>query len=118
MIEFRIQRAKLAIYTPYVLTTAIRFETLFPTSYNKLATRLAKHIDVLPWLVAETVASGEIIGYAYANPYGAHAAFAWSAENSVYISQNLRCCVSVGGYTKPWQAAPNTKLLPSICFDC
>jgi phosphinothricin acetyltransferase len=39
-------------------------------------------------LVAEE--SGRVIGYAYSNPHRARAAYQWSAESSIYLSEAAR----------------------------
>ncbi|WP_295153062.1 GNAT family N-acetyltransferase [uncultured Campylobacter sp.] len=35
---------------------------------------------------------GQILGYAYASAFKERAAYDWSAESSVYVSQNVRAC--------------------------
>jgi phosphinothricin acetyltransferase len=40
-----------------------------------------------PWLVAE---EGAVLGYAYAGPFRARAAYAWSVEDSVYVAEAAR----------------------------
>ena len=39
-----------------------------------------------PYLVAEL--DGEIVGYAYAGPYRARAAYRWSVEDTIYVAQS------------------------------
>jgi phosphinothricin acetyltransferase len=39
-----------------------------------------------PYLVAEL--HGEIVGYAYAGPYRARAAYRWSVEDTIYVAQS------------------------------
>jgi L-amino acid N-acyltransferase YncA len=41
----------------------------------------------LPWLVAE---SGGILGYAYASPHRARAAYRWSVDVSAYVATRAR----------------------------
>lgn len=76
-----------AIYAPYVETTAITFETEVPTVVD-FASRIEKTLVKFPYLVA--VEDGKIIGYAYASTYYARAAYDWTVELSVYINQEAR----------------------------
>jgi len=39
--------------------------------------------DAYPWLVAEEV--GTVVGVAYAKPWNARAAYAWTAETTIYL---------------------------------
>lgn len=73
-----------AIYAPYVRDTAITFETEPPTA-NELARRIAA---AHAWVVAED--GGRVVGYAYASPYKARAAYRWSCEVSVYLEPGRR----------------------------
>lgn len=75
--------AMLAIYTPYVTNTAISFETE-PPSEQEFARRFAVLHENFPWLCCEQ--SGQVVGYAYASPFGGRHAYDWSAETSVYIA--------------------------------
>ena len=72
-----------AIYAPYVLETAISFEET-PPSAEEMANRIAGTLPTHPFLVFEE--AGEVLGYAYAGPHGARAAYRWSANVSVYVS--------------------------------
>lgn len=74
--------AILEIYAPYVLNTAISFETTVP-SLEDFTERFQAHIAKCPWLVWEE--NGKIVGYAYAGNAFARAAYGWAAEISVYI---------------------------------
>ncbi len=71
-----------AIYRPYVLDTAITFETEPPTP-AEMAARIAGASATHAWLVAED--AGRVIGYAYAHPFATRAAYRWSCEVSVYL---------------------------------
>lgn len=75
------------IYRPYVLDTAITFETDVPT-VAEFAERIAKALAVHEWLVLE--ADGCIAGYAYAQTFNPRAAYRWSVETSVYVAQDRR----------------------------
>lgn len=76
-----------AIYAPYVETTAITFETEVPTVAD-FANRIKKTLEKFPYLVAEE--EGRIVGYAYASTYYARAAYDWTVELSVYVSSEAR----------------------------
>lgn len=74
--------ACLAIYAPYVTHTSITFETEVPTE-EAFTDRIHATLAQYPYLVAED--EGRIIGYCYASPFKSRAAYAWSAETSIYI---------------------------------
>ncbi|MCE2504751.1 MAG: N-acetyltransferase [Chlorobi bacterium] len=77
----------LAIYAPVVENTGISFEelSLDVLSFRK---RIEEIIETYPWLVAEV--NGKVAGYAYATPHRSRAAYAWSAEVSIYIAVEHR----------------------------
>lgn len=77
----------LAIYTPYVLDTAISFEYSVPTP-EEFADRIRSTLKQYPYLVA--LRDEGIVGYAYAAPFKARAAYSWGVEVSIYITQNCR----------------------------
>jgi L-amino acid N-acyltransferase YncA len=79
--------AILAIYTPIVRETAISFEVEPPT-YVEMHERIATTLRRLPWLVCER--QGEVLGYVYASPHRARAAYQWSVDVSVYIQAKAR----------------------------
>ncbi len=70
-----------AIYAPYVLNTAISFETE-PPSAEEMRERISETATFWPWLVFER---DEVLGYAYAGSYRTRAAYQWSASVSVYV---------------------------------
>lgn len=76
-----------AIYAPYVERTATSFELEAP-SIEEMAARVARHSDTHPWLVAEE--GGELLGYAYASPHRARAAYQWCVEVSAYVAAVAR----------------------------
>ena len=76
-----------AIYAPYVEDTPITFEYKVPT-VEEFAERIRHTLTRYPYLVAEQ--NGEPVGYAYASAFKSRAAYDWSVETSIYISQNLR----------------------------
>ncbi|HHV10568.1 MAG TPA: N-acetyltransferase [Clostridiales bacterium] len=73
----------LSIYEPYIMNTAITFETE-RLSLEDFQERMAKIQAQFPWLVYE--ADGRVVGYAYASYYRERAAYAWDCECSVYVS--------------------------------
>lgn len=75
--------AALAVYAPYVLHTANTFEYEIP-SVDDFRTKIKKITAQYPWLVCEC--DGEIVGYAYGSTHRERAAYQWSPESTVYIS--------------------------------
>jgi phosphinothricin acetyltransferase len=71
-----------AIYAPYVTGTVITFEEEPPTA-AQMAQRITEAQSAHAWLVLED--AGRVLGYAYAGPYKARAAYRWSCEVSVYL---------------------------------
>ncbi|RYY84899.1 MAG: N-acetyltransferase family protein [Chitinophagaceae bacterium] len=76
--------ALLAIYQPYIETTAITFEEEVP-GVAAFAQRIEHCLQRYPWIVAEE--NGTIAGYAYAAPYNERAAYQWACLSSVYLSE-------------------------------
>src|SRR5258705_9255405 len=74
--------ALLAIYRPFVESTAVSFETVVPT-VEEFATRIAKAVAGWQWLVAER--DGRCIGYAYGGLHRERLAYRWSVEVSAYV---------------------------------
>ena len=75
----------LTIYSPYIMNTAITFEYEVPTLEefeHRIVTTNAKY----PYLVYRI--EGKIVGYAYASPFKARAAYSWDAETSIYLHPN------------------------------
>lgn len=72
----------LAIYRPYVETTAVSFETVAPT-VQEFGARIAKALSGWQWLVAER--DGRCVGYAYASTHRERQAYRWSVEVSAYV---------------------------------
>ena len=75
-----------AIYAPYI-ETAVTFESPAPDA-AELSRRIADTLRGYPWLVCER--DGEVLGYAYAHRYRPRAAFDWTSEFSIYMSQTER----------------------------
>ena len=74
--------AMLEIYGPYVLTSTATFEYTVPGG-EEFLDRFQSVTERFPWLVWEE--EGRILGYAYASPPYARAAYAWCAEPSIYL---------------------------------
>lgn len=79
--------AILAIYRPYIETTAITFEYDVP-SLGLFRARIVHTLQQFPYLVAES--DGRILGYAYASPFKERAAYQWAVETSIYVDRSLR----------------------------
>lgn len=76
--------ALLKVYAPYVMNTAITFEYTVPT-VEEFQGRIRNTLTKFPYIVA--IYQNEIVGYAYASPFHARAAYQWCAELSIYISR-------------------------------
>ena len=76
-------QAMLAIYAPYVERTAVSFE-LTPPSLEEFRGRVETTLRRFPWLAVQQ--GDRVIGYAYASPLHPRAAYAWSAEASIYLA--------------------------------
>lgn len=73
-----------ALYAHHVLHGTATFE-IEPPGAAEIAARMAKVAAAgLPWLAARD-AAGVLIGYAYAAPFHARAAYRHTAENTIYI---------------------------------
>lgn len=84
--------AILAVYAPYIRNTAITFEYEVP-SLEEFRGRISHTLERHPYLVAER--GGEILGYAYAGPFGKRVATVWSVEVSIYLRKDA-CKLGLG----------------------
>jgi L-amino acid N-acyltransferase YncA len=75
-----------AVYAPYVTDGYASFESSPPSSADY--ERRMSERPRLPWLVA--VESGTVLGFAYASQHRARAAYRWSVDCSVYLSEGAR----------------------------
>jgi phosphinothricin acetyltransferase len=75
----------LAVYKPYVETTANTFEYEVPL-LQEYKGRVEAVLPGYPWLVCE--ADGKIIGYAYGHKHRDRTAYQWSPESTIYLSQD------------------------------
>lgn len=85
--EERDAEALLAIYAPYVKTTAITFEYEVPSPVE-FAERIRHTKERYPYLAAEV--DGEIVGYAYASRFHERKAYDWAVETSIYVDRNKK----------------------------
>jgi phosphinothricin acetyltransferase len=77
-----------AIYAQEVLHGTATAEEV-PPGEDEIARRFAEFTGGgHPWLVAEL--DGQVVGYAYARPYHARAAYRWTVEDAVYIAADAR----------------------------
>lgn len=79
--------ALLDIYAYYVKKTAISFEWEIP-SLEEFTACMERILSAYPWLVVER--SGELFGYAHASAFVGRAAYAWSAETTIYLYGDAR----------------------------
>jgi len=77
-----------AIYAHHVLNGTGTFETEAPSVADMSARRADVLGKNLPYLVAED--HGEVLGFAYCNWFKPRPAYRFSAEDSIYISENAR----------------------------
>ena len=73
------------IYSPYILSTAITFETEIP-GVNHFTDKMKVLMEEFPLLVYEN-SEGLVKGYAYINRHRERKAYQWCVESSVYISE-------------------------------
>ena len=73
------------IYCPYILKTAITFETEVP-AFDQFQKRFLAISCFYPWLVAEE--NGEILGYAYASRAFERAAYDWCVDLAIYFKMD------------------------------
>jgi L-amino acid N-acyltransferase YncA len=73
-----------AIYKHHVLEGTGTFEIEPPDETEIARRRHALVKDGFPWLVAEV--NGAVVGYAYAGPFRARAAYRFTVEDSIYVA--------------------------------
>lgn len=79
----------LEIYSYYVDNTVITFEYEAPT-LEEWKERMAGIMQKYPYLCV--LQDGVIMGYAYAGPFHARAAYQWAAETAIYVDKDARKC--------------------------
>ncbi|MBC7778330.1 MAG: N-acetyltransferase [Phycisphaerae bacterium] len=77
----------LAIYKHYVIHTAITFEYEVP-SIEEMENRIINILKKYPYLVCED--DDKIVGYAYASDFRHRAAYQWSPESAIYLSNAIQ----------------------------
>lgn len=75
------------IYAHHVLHGTACFETEPPTAAEMGERRAAILARQMPYLTATR--EGQVVGYAYATPYRARAAYAFTVEDSVYVHADM-----------------------------
>ena len=75
-----------AIYNWYVEHTVITFE-VDPVPAAEMARRIEAVLAAHEWLALAR--GGELLGYAYAGPYHARAAYRYSVESTIYLRHGL-----------------------------
>ncbi len=75
------------IYAPFIRDNAVSFELEVPT-VAEFADRVSATFKTLPWLVCE--AEGTVVGYAYGSKHRDRAAYQWSVDVSLYITEDYR----------------------------
>ena len=73
-----------AIYYPYVINTAITFDTV-PVKGHSFRDRITKSMTVYPWVVCEH--EKEIMGYAHGGQFRDKDAFKWTVETTIYVKE-------------------------------
>jgi len=75
------------IYSYYVLNTAVSFEYEAPTE-EEFVRRIERITEKYPYLVC--VIDDDVVGYAYAAPYGERKAYDWTVTTSIYVDKEYR----------------------------
>ncbi|MCL4164411.1 UNVERIFIED_CONTAM: hypothetical protein GTU68_051207, partial [Idotea baltica] len=95
MSEFNVRKSQLddldeiaRIYANEVLHGLATFETKPPPANELALRRMAILTANLPYIVASI--DNHVVGFAYASPYRARAAYQNSIENSVYVDSKAR----------------------------
>jgi phosphinothricin acetyltransferase len=74
-----------AIYRHYVENTVITFDYESPTAAEWKAKRANLNAERMPFLVASDE-GGTVVGFAYVAQYRVKQAYAWTVENTIYLS--------------------------------
>ncbi len=78
--------AILSIYAPYILNTAISFETVLP-SVEEFAGRIEKIGAKYPYLIC--LEDNKAVGFAYASAHRERAAYCYDVEVSIYVDESF-----------------------------
>lgn len=76
----------LAVYGPYVQSSAISFEEQVPP-LDDYAQRVRKFLSAWAGVVAES--DGKLLGFAYGSAHRERAAYRWSVETTAYVAKGL-----------------------------
>ncbi len=76
-----------AVYAPYVRDTAVSFEIEAPTA-AVMTQRIGETLATHPWLIARR--DGEVVAYAYAGKHSQRAAYRWTVDVTIYVSDRAR----------------------------
>src|SRR5688572_22103825 len=76
------------IYAHHVLHGTATYDVEPPASEDLLAK--VRHVQAAGWPFIVVEDSGEVAGYAYATQIRERAAYAWTAEDSVYVHPDRR----------------------------
>ena len=79
--------AVVGIYGPFCEDSPVSFETTIP-SVSEVERRIRTVSEQYPWLVCESQA--KVLGYAYASRHHDRAAYRWSVDVAVYLSESNR----------------------------
>jgi phosphinothricin acetyltransferase len=79
-----------AIYAEAVLHGTGTFELDVPDSAEMARRRDDVLAKGLPWLVAQELGSGQVLGYAYANHFRPRQAYRFCLEDSIYLAPEAR----------------------------
>jgi phosphinothricin acetyltransferase len=77
-----------AIYAPFVLDTAVTFETE-PLTSEAMTARMHAAGNLYPWFVA-TAENRTVVGYAYAAKFRERAAYRFAVETTVYVDPRVQ----------------------------
>ena len=77
----------LEIYRYYVEHTSVTFEWDVPT-VEEFRSRIENTLKKYPYIAA--VQNNHIVGYAYAGPFKARAAYNWAVETSIYVHKDIK----------------------------
>ena len=80
--------AMLEIYRHYVEGSIVTFETEVP-SVDEYTTRVRKYLAGWAAVVAQAE-DGQLLGYAYGSSHRERAAYNWSVETTVYVTQDAQ----------------------------
>jgi L-amino acid N-acyltransferase YncA len=77
----------LEVYAPYVKETIITFDYEVPT-LEEMTEKIRSISPLYPWLAC--IINDKLIGYAYGSRHRAKAAYEWSPESTIYLSNEAQ----------------------------